>query len=232
MESLLIASILIAVLHTLANPSHYLPFVALGKAYKWGAIKSALAAAFCGLGHIVGFGVFAFLGIVVAEGIKTSSDFSDKFENLGKWIFLIFGIAYCAYGLWYGLRVKSLGVNGKNCKCDSCEACSIKRVKALSKNPMRVKSLWILFLIFCMSPCDVIVPLVFYPAVEQNPILGLALIGGAFYAFTILTMSLLTALIYLGISKVKFESQFLEIWAQFITGVVITLSGIALFFTH
>lgn len=227
MLSLFVASFLIAALHTVANPSHYLPFVALGKANSWGAFRSAMAAAFCGLGHIVGFALFSFAGIILGEEIKREAGISENGELLGHVVFLFFGLCYCAYGLSFALRASP---DKSNCSCGCCLDC--EKLREASKNPLKLKSFWVLFLIFCVSPCDAIVPLVFYPAVQENPVLGLCVVGGAFYTCTILAMFALTFLIYKGISAFKFESEFFERWAHFITGIVITLSGLALFFIH
>ena len=227
MLSLFVASFLIAALHTVANPSHYLPFVALGKANSWGAFRSALAAAFCGLGHIVGFALFSFAGIILGEGIKREAGISENGELLGRVVFLFFGLCYCAYGLSFALRA---GPEKSNCSCGCCLDC--EKLREASRNPLKLKSFWVLFLIFCVSPCDAIVPLVFYPAVQENPLLGLCVVGGAFYTSTIVAMFALTFLIYKGISAFKFESEFFERWAHFITGIVITLSGLALFFIN
>ena len=230
MFSLFFAAVLIAALHTLANPSHYLPFVALGKANAWGAFKSSAAAAFCGLGHIVGFAIFAAAGIALGEGVKSHFGLWEVGESLGKSIFVLLGFAYCAYGLRFAMRVQN--APSAPCACGSCGTCSMERAARLAENPARVKSFWVLFLVFCISPCDAIVPLVFYPAVQENPILGMFVVGGGFYAATILAMFALTFLIYGGVSKFRFKAGFFERWAHFITGLVIALSGLALFFAH
>lgn len=230
MSSLFLAAILIAALHTLANPSHYLPFVALGKANGWGALKSALAAGFCGLGHIVGFAIFAAAGVVLAEGLKSHFGLWEVGENLGKSIFVLLGLVYCAYGLRFAMRMKEAA--NAPCDCGSCGVCSMEKAARMAENPARVKSFWVLFLVFCISPCDAIVPLVFYPAVQENPILGMCIVGGGFYAATILAMFALTFLVYSGVSRLRFKTGFFERWAHFITGLVIALSGLALFVAH
>lgn len=224
--SLIALAAFLAVLHSVANPSHYLPFVALGKSNAWGLVRSSLAAAFCGLGHIVGLFFFSLLGIILGEGVKYGANLGELGEHWGSWMFLFFGICYCVYGLWFALNFKG---EDSGCSCGVCNACASNLVGV--KNPMRAKSFWILFLIFCVSPCDALVPLIFYPATGGD-VFYLVMVCITFYVCTILTMALVTAAIYRGISKVKFKSNFLEKWAQLLTGLAIVFSSIFLFFEH
>jgi nickel/cobalt transporter (NicO) family protein len=60
----------IALIHTVAGPDHYLPFVVMAKARKWSMAKTTWITFLCGLGHI---GSSVILGLVgVALGIAVS----------------------------------------------------------------------------------------------------------------------------------------------------------------
>jgi nickel/cobalt exporter len=86
---------------------------------------------------------------------------------------------------------------------------------------------WILFLIFVFGPCEVLIPLVIFPAAEHNMI-GVFAVSTVFGIATVSTMLLTVFLGIKGISFVKFNNG--EKFFHLIAGSVILTSGIGMHF--
>jgi len=86
---------------------------------------------------------------------------------------------------------------------------------------------WILFLIFVFGPCEVLIPLVIFPAAEHNT-LGIIAVSLVFGIATISTMLLTVYLGYKGSSLIKFKNG--EKYFHLIAGLVILFSGIGMQF--
>lgn len=220
MFPLYITAASVAFLHSLANPSHYMPFVALGKARGWGIWRTVSAAALCGLGHVLGFAAVAAVGFALGRGLDLFRAFAEHGEFYAGLAFLLFGLGYFAYGLWAGLS------GAGSCGGDGRLSCGGERVGV-----GRSKSFWILFFIFALGPCDAVLPVILYPALEGD-IWALAVAGAVFYSVTVLTMSLATAALYKGITLANFGGGFAHRWAHAISGLVIAAAAAFLLAGH
>ena len=96
MIAALVTVIGLSVVHSAANPVHYLPFVALGKARGWSLATAAAAAALAASGHMAGFLLIALLGMLAGKGIGALESVMHAGSDFGLWIFLAFGLAYAA----------------------------------------------------------------------------------------------------------------------------------------
>ena len=97
---LLIASaFVLGVVHTLAGPDHYIPFLALSRTRRWSLPRTLLITASCGLGHVAG----SILIVPLALALGLSLDavrLTEAFRgNVAGWLLLGFGIAYLAWGI-------------------------------------------------------------------------------------------------------------------------------------
>ena len=70
LEVLVGLAVTIAFSHTLIGVDHYVPFVALAKAQKWGVRRLLSVTALCGLGHVVGSVALGFVGIGLGYAIS------------------------------------------------------------------------------------------------------------------------------------------------------------------
>jgi len=84
---------------------------------------------------------------------------------------------------------------------------------------------WILFLIFVFGPCEVLIPLVIFPAAEHNT-LGVIAVSVVFGIATVSTMLFTVYLGFKGSSFIKFKNG--EKYFHLIAGLVILLSGIGM----
>jgi len=86
---------------------------------------------------------------------------------------------------------------------------------------------WILFLIFVFGPCEVLIPMLVYPAAEHSG-LGVFLVALVFGIATIGTMLLVVWLGYKGFSFIKLKGK--EYRIHLFAGLVILLAGVGMQF--
>jgi nickel/cobalt exporter len=86
---------------------------------------------------------------------------------------------------------------------------------------------WILFLIFVFGPCEPLIPLLMYPAAENN-IPGAIIVSLLFSAVTISTMMAIVLAFKLGLSKINLKP--VEKYSNLIAGAMIFFSGVAIQF--
>ncbi|RLI84618.1 hypothetical protein DRP07_00575 [Archaeoglobales archaeon] len=90
MEILIVASVSITVVHSLA-PDHYLPFVAIGKARKWSAGKTLALSGIAGTVHVL---TSIILGMLLILGIDLLG-FAEAVERSSPLLLIAIGIG-CA----------------------------------------------------------------------------------------------------------------------------------------
>ena len=86
---------------------------------------------------------------------------------------------------------------------------------------------WILFLIFVLGPCEPLIPIVMYPAAENN-IHGVIIVSLLFSVVTIATMMSVVLAFKLGLSRVNLRPM--ERYVNVIAGATILVSGLAIQF--
>jgi sulfite exporter TauE/SafE len=86
---------------------------------------------------------------------------------------------------------------------------------------------WILFLIFVFGPCEPLIPLLMYPAAENN-IAGAVLVSLLFSIVTIGTMMSVVVAFKLGLNKINLKP--VEKYSHIIAGAMIFFSGLAIQF--
>ncbi len=86
---------------------------------------------------------------------------------------------------------------------------------------------WVLFLIFVFGPCEPLIPILMYPA-AQNNIQGAVFVSLLFSAVTIATMMSVVMVFKLGFSRVDLKP--VEKYNNLIAGTMIFLSGMAIQF--
>ena len=86
---------------------------------------------------------------------------------------------------------------------------------------------WILFTIFVFGPCEPLIPLLMYPAAQENAF-GVAVVAIIFGFVTVTTMLTLVMLAYYGISFISLGK--LERYTHAFAGAAIFMSGLAIQF--
>jgi sulfite exporter TauE/SafE len=223
---LLLAAVGIALVHTLAGPDHYLPFVMLSRARKWSARKTLWVTAVCGLGHVASSLVLGAVGVAVGVSVGAIEGMESARGELAAWLLVGFG---AAYGLW-GLRRAIRGRRGLELHAHGGHVhlhAHGEPGHAHGVKGERGATFWALFVIFVLGPCEPLIPLVIAPASTGRWQLA-AVVAVVFSITTILTMLAVVLLALLGAQRLRLA--FLERWAHALAGGMVAASGLAILF--
>lgn len=244
---LMASAAMLGAFHTLIGPDHYLPFVALAKCRKWGISKTMLTTFICGLGHTMSSIVIGCVGIFIGMGVGAVERSAEVLQSIDgsradivKWLFLGFALAYMIYGVKRGLSnsahmhrhfdgtVHCHGTDGEVSGC-GCGGEDAPLVQHSHFAPMsNSANFWVLFILFVLGPCEILIPLVMYPA-SRGDWFGVLGISFAFSFATIFTMMALVFALMKGMSKINIKTKFFEKWNCAITGFVFFCCALLMF---
>ena len=220
---LLLSAASLGIIHTLLGPDHYLPFIVLSKARQWTRPKTLWITFISGVGHVTGSVILGLIGIGMGISLSKLEAIEASRGNLVGWMLIAFGLLYTAYGIYKYVRrgahwhlpafLRPKSIRHKHLHLD---------VKELEKDDAGRLTPWILFLIFVFGPCEVLIPMLIYPAANQSG-LGVFLVALVFGIATVGTMMLVVFLGYQGLSLVRFRGR--EHQLHLFAGVVILLAG-------
>jgi nickel/cobalt exporter len=203
-QLLLATAALIALLHTVLGPDHYLPFIALGKSRKWSLAKTLRITFYCGLGHILSSVVIGGIGIVFGTKLTSLVAIEGMRGSLAGWVLLMFGCVYLIWGLKKAGKAHSHShahahgdIVHEHHHNHAIEHAHVHRQTA--KNPVTP---WALFIIFILGPCEALIPLFMYPAAIQSSGL-VVLVALVFGSVTLLTMLAVVAAVHYGAEKIS-----------------------------
>jgi sulfite exporter TauE/SafE len=211
------------VIHTLLGPDHYLPFIVLSKARKWTRTRTLWITFISGLGHVTGSVVLGMIGIAMGISLSKLEAFEASRGSLVGWMLIAFGILYTAYGFFKYMKrgahvhlpafLRPRSIRHAHLHMD---------VKEIEEDHAGRLTPWILFLIFVFGPCEVLIPMLIYPAANQSG-MGVFLVALVFGIATIGTMMLVVFLGYQGLSLARFKGR--EHQLHLFAGLVILLAG-------
>jgi nickel/cobalt transporter (NicO) family protein len=199
------ATFSIAFVHALA-PDHWMPFVMIGRARKW-TKKRLLLVTFVGaLGHVGSSLILGTIGI--ALGVVTMIDGIEHFRGHTAILLLIgFGIGYAVWGLKHVRKPH-------NHSHDIDEKLSAKKTVTL----------WTVFAIFFLGPCEPLIPLMFLAVGESW--LGVAVIAGIFSLVTVIVMLVLVHFASIGVRLINLQS--FERYSHTFAGLVIASTALVI----
>ena len=235
---LVLTAFSVGFLHTILGPDHYLPFVALARCNKWTARKTVLITALCGMGHIVGSVLIGAIGLLLGTLIFQIESIESFRGDTAAWLLIGFGIAYLTWGVVRAVR--DIPHTHLHSHADGTvhshlhkhdlehrhlhESVQIEEERtANSQSKKRSLTPWILFLIFAFGPCEVLIPLLMYPAAEANTFAIVAVVA-AFSIATVFTMVASVMLILYGMNFVKLPN--LHRFNHAIAGFAVLLCGL------
>ncbi|MDJ0836176.1 MAG: hypothetical protein QNK37_06630 [Acidobacteriota bacterium] len=207
-EPLMGTAALIALVHTLAGPDHYLPFIALARSRNWSERKALLITAGCCIGHVIGSVALGFAGIALGKGVSQLSFIETFRGDIAGWFLLGFGVVYLIYGL------RHAWVNRHGEAKDPGHRHGTSNVTP-----------WVLFIIFVLGPCEPLIPLLMYPAFNEGWF-QVAAVAGIFSVVTLTTMLLAVSIGLRGISI--FKAPWLTRYAQALAGGALAACGLAI----
>lgn len=215
--------------HTLLGPDHYLPFIVLSQAKKWTIQKTMLITFLCGLGHVLSSVVLGMVGIAVGISVNKLVSVESFRGNIAGWLFIAFGLVYMIISL-RNLYKKRKHIHSHSHLDGDSHAHEHDHHKEHSHIHVAdvVKTTpWILFLIFVFGPCEPLIPILMYPASENN-IPGAILVSVLFSVVTIATMMSVVLAFKLGLNKINLKP--VEKYSNLIAGAMIFFSGLAIQF--
>jgi ABC-type nickel/cobalt efflux system permease component RcnA len=225
---LLVTAASVGFIHTVTGPDHYLPFVVIAKARKWTMAKTSLITLACGIGHVGSSVVLGGLGIALGVMLSKIEGIESFRGNLAAWAFVLLGLGYMIWGIYRALRNKPhRHIHYHTGKTTHEHEHTHEQNHDHVHKTEKIVNLtpWVLILIFVLGPCEVLIPMLMYPAAEHGT-KGIALVSAVFAVSTIATMLVIVTLLTTGFNKIPFGK--LERWTHAIAGATILLSGIAI----
>ncbi len=216
-------------LHTILGPDHYLPFIVLSKAKNWSMKKTMIITLLCGLGHVFSSVILGLTGIAVGISVSKLVSVESFRGNIAAWLFIAFGLVYMIISLRNLLKNRKhthshfhLDGNKHVHEHDhQLEHTHVHQQDRVNTTP------WVLFIIFLFGPCEPLIPILMYPAAENN-IQGAVFVSLLFSIVTIGTMMSVVAAFKLGFNWINLKP--VEKYSNVIAGAVIMFSGIAIQF--
>jgi len=202
--SLLGGGFVAAFLHA-ALPTHWLPFVLVGRAQRWTLPRVLGAVATAGLAHIATTAVVG--GLIVAAGLALDQWIEGLMPHLSAVLLFAFGGFYLIKAMVR--RTAPLAANGAT-------------LELSEPTVSHAAAFWGLVAMLAISPGEVLLPI--YMSSAQEGVGALALLTVAFAVGTILGMGVFTTLARAGASVLK-----LERWARYEGAVLgVALIGLGL----
>jgi len=224
-----VTAISIGFVHTILGPDHYIPFIVLSEAKKWTLKKTMFITFLCGLGHVLSSVVLGLIGIAVGISLNRLVNIESFRGSLAAWLFIAFGLVYMVISIRNLIKKRKHSHSHYHIggEIHEHEHDHHKEHSHVHDNDIVKTTPWVLFLIFVFGPCEPLIPLVMYPAAENN-ISGAVIVSLLFSIVTIATMMSVVLAFKLGLSKLNLKP--LEKYAHLIAGGMIFLSGVAIQF--
>lgn len=165
-----LTAISLGFLHTLLGPDHYLPFIVMSKAKNWPLKKTMLITFLCGLGHVASSVVLGLIGIAVGISVTKLIAVESVRGNIAAWLFIAFGLVYMIISIRNLVKKKRHththqhfdGENHLHEHDHHHNHSHIHQKESSNTTP------WVLFLIFAFGPCEPLIPILMYPAAQNN----------------------------------------------------------------
>jgi ABC-type nickel/cobalt efflux system permease component RcnA len=221
------AAATLGLVHTVLGPDHYLPFIALARARRWSAGKTAAITALCGLGHVAGSVALGLVGIAAGVTIKRLEFIESARGEVAAWLLVAFGLTYGTWGLVRAVRNRPhthahLHADGMRHEHEHTHANDHAHVH---ENSARNATAWTLFVVFVLGPCEPLIPLLMFPA-ATNGLVAAMMVAAVFGAVTIATMTAVVLLSSFGLRYLPVQK--VGRYGHAIAGAVIALSGVAI----
>jgi ABC-type nickel/cobalt efflux system permease component RcnA len=229
---LLGSAVTIGVIHTAIGPDHYLPFIVLGRAEGWTLRKTLIITGLCGLGHVLGSVALGALGVALGWAVAGMERLEGVRGDVASLVLIGFGALYFVWGLWRGRRghvhthIHQDGSVHRHAHHHEGPADDLDHGRTAHEEQRHVRShrrtLWALFIIFVLGPCEPLIPLLLVPA-SQHSAAGVAAVAAVFGAATVSTMLLIVGLGSVGVGLVRLRA--LEPYVHALAGFAILGSG-------
>ena len=223
---LLTTAFTIGFVHTLVGVDHTLPFIVLGRAREWSLRKTLSVTAVCGLAHVVTSVALGAVGIAAGLALESMGWIQEIRGELAAWLLIGFGGAYAAWASVRHFRSKRHTHSHvhEDGTIHSHEHNHVTEHLHVHEGP-NVVTVWSLFIVFALGPCEALIPLLMAPAAAQHWS-WVVMVTGAFTFATLATMLVTVYLGYVGLSPKRLGR--LMPYGNILAGLAIALSGLAI----
>jgi hypothetical protein len=195
---LLLSTAAIAFVHALA-PDHWIPFVSIARAQKWSRTKMMSVTFVSGLGHVGSSLAIGAVGLFFGYQLTALKAFETQRAEVAGLLLIGFGLAYALWGIRHA-----------------------REHRHSVPDPRKQVTVWTLFALFVLGPCEPLIPLLFVSAAESWT--AVLFVSVAFAVITIALMMIQVLLAHEGIRLLKFFN-ISHHHGHAIAGVVIAFSG-------
>jgi len=227
---LIATTALVALIHTLTGPDHYLPFIVISKARNWKLKKTIWFTALCGMGHVGSSVLLGFIGIGLGIAVGKIEIFEGMRGSIISWIFTSFGLLYMIWGIRnsYKNRVHKHLHYHENDEIHIHEHNHHNEHTHIHESDKKINlTPWILFTIFVFGPCEPLIPIVMYPAAKNN-YSQMVILTIIFSLITITTMLILVTAASYGFRFLPVKK--IERHAHALAGGTIFMCGLGMLF--
>lgn len=220
----------IGVIHTALGPDHYIPFIALAKSEKWSKLKTITITSLSGLGHVLSSILIGVFGYLIGVSLFSLEEIESIRGNVAGWALIALGLLYTIWGIQRSYKKHShthVHVHSDGTVHDHKH--NHLSTPHTHKHKTEKSSLtpWVIFLIFLFGPCEPLIPLLIYPAAEQNTF-AVVLISVVFSIATIATMLVIVFLGLYGLSYIPMAK--IQKHIHTLAGISILMCGVAIQF--
>lgn len=216
--------------HTLVGIDHYVPFIVMSKSNGWSMRKTLGVVFVCGLGHVLSSILLGALGIGLSLSLGSLEFVEGMRGTIATWFLVCFGLVYTLWGVRSAIRNRphrhiapdgSLREHVHDVAMDYHEF-EVGNREATVKGR---NVFWGLFILLVLGPCEPLIPILMYPAIDHNWLV-VAAVTSVFGLCTIATMMGATYIGLKGVNLLPLRSM--ERYAHCLAGVAVFMCGIML----
>lgn len=195
---LLVSTATIGFVHTLA-PDHWVPFVSMARARKWSQKRLIWVTLCAGTAHVLSSILIGSVGLALGFSLTHLEALEGNRAEVAGLLLLSFGLAYAVWGF--------------------------KRAHRHDHDNLKSRkvTIWALFIIFFLGPCEPLIPLMFAAFVK-----GWAATAAGTLLFFVITVGMMLGQVLLAYRGAKlFSFKKLEAHGHGVAGLVIVFTGLA-----
>ncbi len=225
--ALLLTAVLTGMIHTIAGPDHYLPFIAIAKSRGYGWVKTSLWTLLCGIGHVGSALLLAAAFLLFAEILSEAQlGWLEEWRGeIAAYALIGMGLAMLVYSLrkrWKNRPHHHSHVHANGTSHEHTHAHDIQH--GHPHGNAKSLSYWVIFIIFVLGPCEALFPLLTASAVLGTG--SVILVAIVFSVVTILTMQVAVTAGLFGLKLLRLH--WLERYASEVAGVTVMCCGLAI----
>ena len=201
----------IGLVHTVIGVDHTLPFIMLARAQKWTLSRLLSITVLCGTGHVLSSVLLGMFGISLGVAIDRLEIIEARRGQMAAWLLIGFGLAYAIWSLYRERKKRS--------------RLQLAPDPSAERKRRRVVTVWSLFIVFVLGPCEPLIPIFMAPAFDHM----WTTVAGVVLVFALVTIGTMCALVTIGYYGLKLPVfSFLERHVHTASGLAIAGSGLAI----